>query len=294
MKSVVLAAACLLVLSGCERPLETQYRELGNLLSSTNRMRTDYDPTDAPVTRDMLVRDFETIALYYEHGTDDEGNDIGPVPTPLERWEQPVRVRLIFDHDAERPEIEETMRWTRDFTARLTRLSGVPITVTGSGPEGLEPGDMIVLFYHDESRAALADALRSSEDGSDNRVSIGIRDTPAEEICFFWPVADDETHELKNVLMIMKSETRDLMRLSCIHEELTQAMGLYNDDDDVRPSLFNDDEEFALLTRHDALLLRMLYDPALTPGMSAEEVRPLLPAVADRALAADAAAPYQP
>ena len=43
-------------------------------------------------------------------------------------------------------------------------------------------------------------------------------------------------------------------------------MGLPNDSPEARPSLFNDDLEFALLTEHDAILLRMLYDPRLRPG----------------------------
>ncbi|MCQ8205510.1 DUF2927 domain-containing protein, partial [Vibrio parahaemolyticus] len=77
-------------------------------------------------------------------------------------------------------------------------------------------------------------------------------------------------------------------RLSCVHEEMAQAMGLPNDSPDARPSLFNDDLEFALLTDHDAVLLRMLYDPRLRPGMTAAQARPLLPAIARDAQAAQA------
>jgi hypothetical protein len=74
------------------------------------------------------------------------------------------------------------------------------------------------------------------------------------------------------------------MRRSCIEEEMTQALGLANDDPNIRPSIFNDDEEFALLTRHDEILLKMLYDPRLTVGMTPERARPLLRAVAEDAL----------
>ena len=63
-------------------------------------------------------------------------------------------------------------------------------------------------------------------------------------------------------------------------------MGLPNDSPEARPSLFNDSLEFALLTEHDAILLRMLYDPRLRPGMTAAEARPLLPAIAADAQAA--------
>ena len=61
-------------------------------------------------------------------------------------------------------------------------------------------------------------------------------------------------------------------------------MGLPNDSPDARPSLFNDSLEFALLTEHDEILLRMLYDPRLQPGMTVAEARPILPAVARDAI----------
>ena len=74
---------------------------------------------------------------------------------------------------------------------------------------------------------------------------------------------------------LIRSENPALLRLSCIHEELAQALGLTNDSRDARPSIFNDDDEFALLTEHDELLLKMLYDPRLDIGMSAEDAAPV-------------------
>jgi len=88
------------------------------------------------------------------------------------------------------------------------------------------------------------------------------------------------------VIVLIRAEHPPLTRLSCVNEEMAQAMGLPNDSRAARPSLFNGDLEFALLTEHDAVLLRMLYDPRLRPGMSVDEVRPLLPAIAETAQAA--------
>ena len=65
----------------------------------------------------------------------------------------------------------------------------------------------------------------------------------------------------------------DLLRLSCIHEEIAQGLGLSNDSPAARPSVFNDDEEFGLLTTHDEFLLRILYDPRMRPGMNEIEAR---------------------
>ena len=50
---------------------------------------------------------------------------------------------------------------------------------------------------------------------------------------------------------------------------------LANDSRNARPSIFNDDDEFSLLTNHDELLLKMLYDPRLEPGMTAREAEPI-------------------
>ena len=61
-------------------------------------------------------------------------------------------------------------------------------------------------------------------------------------------------------------------------------MGLVNDSPTARPSIFNDDEEFALLTRQDEMMLRMLYDPRLRPGMTEAEARPIVEAIAQEYL----------
>ena len=53
-------------------------------------------------------------------------------------------------------------------------------------------------------------------------------------------------------------------------------MGLANDSPSARPSIFNDDDEFALLTTHDELLLKMLYDPRLKAGMTLPEAKPII------------------
>ena len=72
------------------------------------------------------------------------------------------------------------------------------------------------------------------------------------------------------------------MRLSCFHEEIAQGLGLPNDSPRARPSIFNDDEEFALLTDQDEMMLRILYSPELRPGMTAAEARPIVESLARR------------
>jgi hypothetical protein len=83
---------------------------------------------------------------------------------------------------------------------------------------------------------------------------------------------------------VVRAEHPDLMRLSCFHEEIAQGLGLANDSPSARPSIFNDDEEFALLTRMDELLLKMLYDPSLRPGMRPDQARATIFSLASRVM----------
>ncbi|MEL7179999.1 MAG: DUF2927 domain-containing protein, partial [Pseudomonadota bacterium] len=53
----------------------------------------------------------------------------------------------------------------------------------------------------------------------------------------------------------------------------------------ARPSIFNDDDEFALLTTHDELLLRMLYDARLQTGMDPAIAAPIARQIAREYLA---------
>ena len=65
-------------------------------------------------------------------------------------------------------------------------------------------------------------------------------------------------------------------RRHCIAEELTQAMGLSNDSSLIANSIFNDDSRQALLAPWDTLMLRVLYDPRIRPGMSRYEAMPVV------------------
>jgi hypothetical protein len=101
-------------------------------------------------------------------------------------------------------------------------------------------------------------------------------------ICGAWLGARREAPNTLTVAFIfIGDEVTGLSRLSCIEEEIIQSLGLRNDDPRVRPSIFNDDDEFALLTQHDEYLLRILYDKRLRPGMRSDEARPIVRQIVD-------------
>jgi len=76
-----------------------------------------------------------------------------------------------------------------------------------------------------------------------------------------------------------------VMRKHCIHEELTQIMGLTNDSTLQDVSIFNDFSRQTRLEREDRIMLVALYQPEIRPGMTVEQAMPLVGRIMDRIIA---------
>ena len=112
----------------------------------------------------------------------------------------------------------------------------------------------------------------------------GVTQMPRSTYCIVYAQSDGDSGIYTRAFAVIRAEHPDLLRLSCIHEEIAQALGLPNDSPTARPSIFNDDEEFALLTKQDELMLKILYNPALHPGMLLPEAQPIVETLASRLL----------
>ncbi len=62
----------------------------------------------------------------------------------------------------------------------------------------------------------------------------------------------------------------------CLAEELTQAMGLLDDSPLDRTAIFYEGSRRTTLSRRDRLMLRLLYHPALKPGMTRARAMPVV------------------
>jgi hypothetical protein len=165
------------------------------------------------------------------------------------------------------------------YTRRLSHLTEQDIWL-GQGSDV----NFLVLFMDSAERTAFAEQVLSLYPDFAPAVIAALRDTPISLFCITYAFFDPTMPSTYSAgIVLIRAEHPPLTRLSCVQEEMAQAMGLPNDSREARPSLFNDSREFALLTEHDAILLRMLYDPRLRPGMTAAEARPLLPAIAEDA-----------
>lgn len=228
-------------------------------------LRQDGGGADTPFTSDMLARNFEQIALYNEY----DGNFAGRGgQSPLRRWESPVRVKILFGASVPPSQRRRDTVNIEAYVRRLARITGHPISTSGA------PNFMVIVASEDDRAEALVQAAQQVAGVSASSLR-AMRNMRRDTYCAVAAYAAGSNPNVYTAaIAVIRAENPNLLRLSCIHEELAQGLGLANDHPAARPSIFNDDDEFALLTEQDELLLKMLYDPRLRPGMTAKEVNP--------------------
>jgi hypothetical protein len=247
--------------------LRSYFNQVQQAQLSQGLLRRDGGGEDTPFTADMLERNFEQIAFYNEYNANFTGRGD---KTLMRRWEKPVRMAIVFGDSVPPSERETDSAAIRAYARRLAGITNHPVTVGGGAPNF-----MVIIASEDDRDAALVEAANRIPDVTAASLA-ALRDLRRDTYCIvaaYAGGADPSTYTA--AVAVIRSENPSLMRLSCIHEELAQGLGLANDSPTARPSIFNDDDEFALLTRHDENLLRMLYDPRLHAGISAEDAAPI-------------------
>ena len=229
-------------------------------------LRRDGGGPDTPFTSDMLSRNFERIAFFNEYtGTLPSG-----APGALRRWDVPVRMEVIFGASVPPSQRLADTQDVTQFAARLARVTNHPVSVAPSA-------NFLVLFVSEDDRHEEIDKLSARLPNLTPESLAPLKNLSADTYCAVIAFGQQDSRASYGAAVaVIRAENPDLLRLSCIHEELSQGMGLANDSPQARPSIFNDDDEFALLTNHDELLLGMLYDPRFQTGMSLEEARPII------------------
>ena len=224
----------------------------------------------------MLAENFIRIALYDEYARTSAGPVQRMTTSRIRKWQAPVRVGLRFGA-ATAPDrrAADTAR-VASFLQRLSRVTGHPIALDDRAP------NFFVHIVTEDERRALGPQIRSALPGLSGSEVAAITDMPRSTYCLVYAMSAGDGATYTRAFAVIRAEHPDLLRLSCLHEEIAQGLGLANDSPTARPSIFNDDEEFALLTRQDELMLRMLYNPALRPGMTEAEARPIVESLAAR------------
>ena len=89
----------------------------------------------------------------------------------------------------------------------------------------------------------------------------------------------DELFRIQHSDVIVVVDAGEFIFRDCIYEELLQALGPINDDDDLPSTMFNDEVQMGFFDIYDQYLLNILYDPRIRAGMTKEQVKELLPQV---------------
>ena len=267
--------------------LARYYRVIQNDLLAQGLLRTDGGGVDTPFNARQLAANFERIVFYDEYARGAGLRGSGGAQARLRRWPGPVKVAVEFGPSVPQDLRVEDSATVRDYTARLARLTGHQIGFVGEGAQTGANFNVLVMG-EDDHDLVVSRVQQIVPDISSSALGIFERLPRAIHCLVVAFSRDDGTSGYGQAIALVRAEHPDLVRKSCYHEEMAQGLGLANDSPRARPSIFNDDDEFALLTNHDEMLLKILYDPRLTPGMTAEEARPIALVIARELMGQDA------
>lgn len=287
----LVAPALMLALSACAPPqpppsvqnaadtpasaaMRKHYAQVQQTLLADGLLRTETAPQDAPFTADDLTKNFLRIALYEEYAGGQVTRHASATPIVLLRWQTPVHVALRFGDGVGANQQSADRVLVADYLTRLSKVTGHSIGLSEKSP------NFWLYIGSVADRAALGPALTAEIPGLSAGQMRAVTQMDQGTYCQVLTQSDAATSTIIRAVAVIPSEHPDVLRLACIHEELAQSLGLPNDSKAARPSIFNDDQEFALLTRQDELMLQILYDPALSPGMTRAKAKPIVETLA--------------
>ena len=165
----------------------------------------------------------------------------------------PLKVALVGDVS------ERYVSYATEHLEEMATISGRPVDLAGPGEANVvvifspQPFDQALTTYREIYRPFF------------------ISDISMERI-----TSESDHNEIVGAVILIPTDLGRFIVRACIIEELTQSMGLFNDSDDINPSIFNDSSPNMTLTDHDRILFRLLYDERLAPGMTWEEAEPIV------------------
>ena len=256
--------------------LEKYYNRTSQRLRARGLLRTDKGRLDSLYSTQNLIENFEKIALYNEYII--KNNEFIPQEkaSNLKRWNRAIKINIIHGENSSNKQIKIDKKNISIFTRRLASITGLEMSISEVN------ANFIILFLDLDERRDFGQKLSQLMPQLTPAMIKTITSSPRSTFCSAFSLSEPpKNYEYTAALVLIKSEHSKVMRKSCIHEEMAQSLGLTNDSKSARPSIFNDDEEFALLTQHDELLLKILYDKRLKPGMNNKIALPIVRQIAE-------------
>ena len=228
--------------------------------SSVRFIRSAYSPDD-----------FEIVSFALEE-------EAFPRFEAIHKWRAPVRIvatSLLDGHDEPeaRARFSRYLRMANQVVEGLSRQTGIDIKLFETTEMPRDDVNAVLFFVENINERLngkpiprlVTDEIRRRSGGDPAAVPVL---TPRNLCSLYYAYSDGVIHGAN---IFITAGMHDDAVYACLVEELTQMLGLAGDSVDVMPSIFNDASPFRERTDHDDLLLRILYDKRITPGMPRAE-----------------------
>lgn len=181
------------------------------------------------------------------------GNEFAGRALPnVRKWTEPIRYKFGGNVAAiakYRPVVEAHF-------ASLTQFTNLEFKEIGAR----DPGENFIIWF-----SPVARLVQDGRTLAANPAEVAGRQFETAS-CFFLSYISPEGR-LVAARVLAGSDLPDQELVHCLLEELAQSLGLPNDDDRVAPSIFNDSLHLTSLSLIDKVLLRLVYDPRMRPGL---------------------------
>ncbi|MGC1681059.1 MAG: DUF2927 domain-containing protein, partial [Pseudolabrys sp.] len=180
----------------------------------------------------------------------------------IRRFDHPIRARIIGGGSVDR-----TTAMSRIIEEYAREVPPLGLSV---GSSAAVPDIEVRLIDEKDFQSALQEAFgarvaRDFVSRTDPQCMTSVKST-----------ADGKIVHSVSFIIVDKGED---VFLDCAYHELLHALGLSNHDQHNPWTTLNQDRMVGYLTVYDRDLLTLLYDPRIKPGMTARQVRGVLPGV---------------
>jgi hypothetical protein len=185
---------------------------------------------------------------------------------PLTKWVHPLRVYVI--HNV--PDKALHLKLLKSHFEQLTTLTKLNVSFVTERKQA-----NFVVYFTKQSQWKSIVRKEMGEQSAQNTLG---------SICMFGIGVNRIDNSISRaVAVIPVDQAREHGKLiSCIVEETTQSLGLANDSEKAFPSVFNDKTPEDYLSPLDVILTRLLYEPDIKPGMTKNQLEPILNRLIDR------------
>ena len=249
-----------------EAKLRKYYSRLEERKTSLGLLRQDGGGVDTPFDVDDIVEAFEQLAFYNEYDIDKNKLLPNSNAVSLAKWKSNTNILVRFGNSIDKKQKDKDLLEVNSLIRNLSEITNHKIEFSQQNENMY-----VVIANQEEIKTLISEIGLTRPEFDPTRIPI-ITQLPKDIHCMAMTSMSSEPNSaISSALVIIRSELSEIMRRACFHEEIAQSLGLTNDSHFARPSIFNDDDEFATLTKFDEILLRILYDHRLQPGISQKE-----------------------